>query len=75
VPIDGSEIRRVEIVGGANLNPGGFAWSPDGEWMVFSGHAETGFDLYVAQADGTDLVQVTNTPSIWEGDADWAAAP
>jgi Tol biopolymer transport system component len=71
VPIDGAEIRTIKIVSGATLNPSGAAWSPDGEWIVFSGHTDTGFDLYIARTDGTNLHQVANTPNIWEGAADW----
>ncbi len=71
VPIDGAEIRTIKIVSGATLNPTGAAWSPDGEWIVFSGHTDPGFDLYIMQTDGTDLHQVTDTAGIWEGAADW----
>lgn len=42
LPIDGAEIRTIKIVSGATLNPTGAAWSPDGEWIVFSGHTDPG---------------------------------
>ena len=71
VPIDGAEIRTIRIESGATLNPTGAAWSPDGEWIVFSGHTDTGFDLYIMQTDGTSLHRVADTPNIWEGNADW----
>ena len=71
VPIDGAEIRTIKIESGATLNPTGAAWSPDGEWIVFSGHTGTGFDLYIMHTDGTSLHRVADTPNIWEGAADW----
>lgn len=71
VSIDGGEIQTIRIVSGASLNPIGAAWSPDGEWIVFSGHTDTGYDLYIMQTDGTNLQQVTDTRNTWEGGADW----
>ena len=51
------------------------SWSPDGEWIVFSGRASKSVDLYVVRADGTDLRQVTDTPmGQLEEAADWAVA-
>lgn len=38
-------------------------WSPDGEHVVFSSNTEEGnFDLYLADADGKSLKQLTNLP-------------
>jgi Tol biopolymer transport system component len=71
VPIDRSATHAIEIASNATLNPIGGSWSPDGQWIVFSGHSSTGFDLYIMRTDGTSLHQVTDTPNIWEGDADW----
>ncbi len=73
-PIDGSPMRTIKIASNATLNPTDGAWSPDGEWIVFSGHSSTGFDLYIMRTAGTDLHQVTDTHGIWEGGADWAVA-
>ena len=74
VPVDGGEIRPIEIISD-NLNSAFFgSWSPDGEWIVFSGRASKSVDLYIVRADGTNLTQVTNTPiGQWEDGADWAA--
>jgi Tol biopolymer transport system component len=71
-PIDGSATRTVKIASHANVKPFAGGWSPDGDWIVFSGQSATGFDIYIMRTDGTDLHQVTDTPGIWEGDADWS---
>lgn len=71
VPVDGSATRLITIASGAILNPGDGAWSPDGEWIVFSGQSSTGFDLYIVRTDGTSPHRVIDTPGVWEGAADW----
>ena len=37
-------------------------WSPDGSRIVFAGASEEGFDLYVMNADGTDIDQADRPP-------------
>ncbi|HLM57751.1 MAG TPA: hypothetical protein VK422_16715 [Pyrinomonadaceae bacterium] len=52
---------------------GGFAtqasWSPGGTQLVFRG----GSDLYIVDASGNNLTQITNTPNDPESDPRWAA--
>jgi len=75
VPIDGGEIRAIEISDGGLETALSPSWSPDGEWIVFSGRASKSFDLYVVRVDGTQLHQVTDTPvGKYEDAADWTAA-
>ena len=45
------------------------SWSPDGEKIAFSEEAEG--EIYVIDADGTDLTNITNSPDHHEGSADW----
>ena len=65
VPIDGSRPSSI-LINGLATSRG--TWSPDGQWIVFSGIASssTGADIYIVRADGTDLHQVTNTPGLDE---------
>jgi len=49
-----------------NIQP---VWSPDGSRIAFAGAGDEGFDLYVMDADGSDLMQLTDTP----GDEDQPA--
>jgi TolB protein len=73
VPIDGSRPSPMLISGLATSRG---AWSPDGQWIVFSGIASSssGEDIYIVRADGTDLHQVTNTPGQDEEFGDWGIA-
>jgi Tol biopolymer transport system component len=73
VPIDGGEIRTIEIVSDGGPKMAFWAsWSPDGEWIVFSGRASKSVDLYIVRVDGTNLHQVTNTPiGMYEDAAHW----
>jgi Tol biopolymer transport system component len=48
-------------------------WSPDGTRIVFCMWLNGREDVYTAKTDGTDVVQVTNTPDIENG-PDWGVA-
>ncbi len=75
VPVDGGEIRPIEIVSDDLRSAFYRSWSPDGEWIVFSGRASMSVDLWIVRVDGTNLHQVTDTPmGQWEEFADWTAA-
>ncbi len=59
-------VRRREVsrlTGGLNEHP---AWSPDGQWLVFSSTRTGDRDLWLVRPDGTGLRQLTDR----EG-ADW----
>jgi Tol biopolymer transport system component len=75
VPIDGGEIRTIEILSDDSPKTAFFAsWSPDGEWIVFSGRTSNDVDLFIVRVDGTRLHQVTDTPGKYEDAAGWTAA-
>ena len=75
VPVDGGEIRAIEIVSDDLRSAFYGSWSPDGEWIVFSGRASMSVDLWIVRVDGTNLHQVTDTPmGQWEEFADWTAS-
>jgi serine/threonine protein kinase/DNA-binding SARP family transcriptional activator len=67
---EGGEIELVStggaIVGSTtqiDTNPNRWPdWSPDGSRIVFAGAGQYGYDLYVMNADGTDLQQITREP-------------
>jgi len=53
-------------------------WSPDGRDIAFTRHSllpNEQFDLYTANADGSNPFPVTNTPDLQEGGADWGTHP
>ena len=81
---DGSDVRRLTNSPG---NDGHCAWSPDGEWIVFSS-SRMGFkdeapytdspqpygELFVMRYDGTDVQQLTDNQ--WEdATAAWQPTP
>ena len=49
-------------------------WSPDGTRIVFCMYIHGQEDIYTANADGSKLVQVTNTPEVENG-PDWGRHP
>jgi dipeptidyl aminopeptidase/acylaminoacyl peptidase len=67
---DGSGVRRLTFDGGDpndptapshdSLNP---AWSPDGSRIAFDSTRDGNREVYVINADGTGLVNVSNDPS------------
>jgi Tol biopolymer transport system component len=75
---DGSELRQIPIAGCAgSIGCFGPRWSPDGTKFVFTRFDSTAgqSDIYTVNADGTGLFQVTSTPEIGEGTADWGTHP
>jgi Tol biopolymer transport system component len=61
-------------VGAAGFTAFGPWWSPDGKKVAFSlSSSESAIaDMYVANFDGTGLLNVTNTPAISEEYASWS---
>jgi Tol biopolymer transport system component len=74
---DGTRPSAIRVdVGDGDAFAYGPGWSPDGTRIVFSLLLErTGqVDLFTVAADGTDLVQLTDSPEPDES-ADWGPAP
>ena len=80
---DGTGLRELPVAdcGGLNADPGAIGcfnptWSPDGSKILFArrrGNDQA--DLYTVNADGSGLVQVTNTPGLDEVGPDWGTHP
>lgn len=51
------------------------SWSPDGTEILFYGKANRGYELYVMNADGTDVRALTSTRGVSEITPDWYAPP
>jgi TolB protein len=86
VNVDGTHVRQLTSMGSVIL---GHSWSPDGTQIVFYGYAAGAFDdltdtttlrtdVFMINADGTDLVNLTqntgwdNHPA-WSPDGEWIA--
>jgi len=67
---DGSGLVRIpcDLDRGKPLQP---RWSPDGTMLVFGLQTNGQGDIYTVHADGSDLTQITNTPTIDERWSDW----
>jgi Tol biopolymer transport system component len=74
---DGTGLMTIALDSGPGFAYASKAgWSPDGTRIVFSLFLETAgqVDLYTATADGTDLVQLTDSRTP-KGGADWGPHP
>jgi len=63
---DGNRPRRA--VSGTGWDP---TWSPDGNRLLFASDRAGSSQLYIADADGTGLHQITDLPAI-RGRSDWS---
>jgi Tol biopolymer transport system component len=76
VPADGGDPSPIDL-GVTDAWATRASWSPDGEHIVFSmridlSAPETTWDIYTAAVDGSNVVQVTDTPDLGESDASWS---
>jgi Tol biopolymer transport system component len=58
----------VDLPSGTPMQP---RWSPDGAELVFGLETDKSGDIYTVRVDGSDLTQITDTPSIDERWPDW----
>ncbi len=57
---DGSQPRRLTAQRGAKLNP---SFSPDGEWIAFSGNYDGSLSVYVVHKNGGSPRRLTHHPA------------
>jgi Tol biopolymer transport system component len=67
---DGSGVTRVVDLGVSTIEDGP-AWSPDGTRIAFSAGSGAGNDLYVVDADGSEIDQLTDS-STSDSDPAWS---
>src|SRR3954452_9464648 len=69
---DGAASVQLTYGDGFEVGP---VWSPDGSRIAFlaANDMDHDFDLWVIDADGTGLRQLTDTENVWEGVPSWSA--
>ena len=73
---DGSHLRHLKVRGlacGGSIGCHTPRWSPDGRRIVFAANSGSASNIYVADADGTGLVQVTHDGH--SDDPSWGTHP
>ncbi len=50
------------------------AWSPDGEWIVFTSDRDGGPEVYLMRADGSEQTRLTFDDMSSTGNARWLRA-
>src|SRR5687767_6613454 len=60
---DGGSVRQLTF-NGMGINDAWPRWSPDGKWIVFHSNVDGNFEIYLIDADGTNLTRVTNYPGL-----------
>ncbi|HET9253004.1 MAG TPA: hypothetical protein VFP58_12900 [Candidatus Eisenbacteria bacterium] len=72
IQIDGQDFIQVSHTTGNVYAP---QWSPDGNRLAFTsdiGVPSTGTDIFTVSPDGTDQVNLTQTPDVYDSDPSWS---
>jgi Tol biopolymer transport system component len=65
---DGSGQIRLTNQAGHDYQP---AWSPDGQWIVFTSERTGNLEIYIMNANGSGVIQLTNHPA-QDSDPAWS---
>ena len=57
---------------GSGKVPSGPNWSPDGEKIIFSSGRSGDWEIYIMNSDGSNQINLTNSPGSNEGSAKWS---
>ena len=63
VPIEGGKPDQITPLGPSYLH----GWSPDGEWLTYTGRRDGEYDIYKIPAKGGDEVKLTSAPGLDDG--------
>jgi TolB protein len=66
---DGSEQTRLTD---NNANDSSPSWSPDGEKIAFSSNRDGNYEIYVMNADGSDVTRLTNVNNANDSSPSWS---
>ena len=65
--VNAAEVKPI----GRGPNDRGPCWSLDGNKLLFTADANAGADLFVMDADGTNVTNLSNSPG-WDSDGAWS---
>jgi Tol biopolymer transport system component len=71
---DGTGLMQIPIPVSGQSGLGDVSWSPDGSKLAFIRGTSGGEGIYTANANGTDVQQVTSSPA-FDHEADWGPHP
>lgn len=63
LPASGGIPKRITANSPSYLH----GWSPDGQWLVYTGGRENKYDIYKIPASGGDEIRLTNSPGLSDG--------
>lgn len=63
VPTEGGEPRPVTARGPSYLH----GWSPDGQWLLFTGGRDGKYDIYKIPSGGGEEIRLTHSPGLSDG--------
>jgi Tol biopolymer transport system component len=66
---DGTDLSNLTD---STSDESGFGWSPDGSQIVFSSNRSGNYELYLMNADGSNVRQLTETPDADEAEPAWS---
>jgi TolB protein len=70
---NGAGLRQLTHAAGGNVNDGLDSWSPNGKEIAFVNNTSGTYEIYVMNADGTGVKQVTHGPEAHY--ASWGTHP
>jgi TolB protein len=63
LPVTGGVPQRVTALGPSYLH----GWSPDGQYLIYTGERNGQYDIYRIRVTGEEETQLTNTPALDDG--------
>jgi TolB protein len=63
LPVTGGTPQLITARGPSYLH----GWSPDGQWLVYTGGRENKYDIYKIPAGGGDEIRLTDSPGLSDG--------
>jgi Tol biopolymer transport system component len=66
---DGSDETRLTEEDANDFDP---SWSPDGEKIAFASNRDGNYEIYVMNADGSDVIRLTDNDDVLDREPSWS---